>query len=85
MKVRFEPNPATVAEFRRIGMETRVLSEEEFERADTDGGEIAAGDAANVWYEVVLRASPHRYLPRQTYGEASAQGRQGAEWAMVTM
>ena len=85
VKVRFEPNPATVAEFRRIGMETRVLSEEEFERADTDGGEIAAGDAASVWYEVVLRASPHRYLPRQTYGEAAAKGREGAEWATVTV
>ena len=85
VKVRFEPNPATVAEFRRIGMETRVLSEEEFERADTDGGEIAAGNAASVWYEVVLRASPHRYLPRQTYGDVAAKGREGSEWATVTV
>ena len=68
VKIRFEPNPARVAEYRRIGLETREITEAEFMDEATDGGELAAGDAASVWYEVVPHDSEWRYLPGQTYG-----------------
>ena len=68
VKIRFEPNPARVAEFRRIGLETREITEAEFMDEATDGGELAAGDAASVWYELVPHDSDWRYLPGQTYG-----------------
>ena len=63
VKVRFEPNPARVAEYRRIGLETREITEDEFMDEATDGGELAAGDAASVWYELVPHDSSWRYLP----------------------
>ena len=86
-KIRFEPNPAVLAEFRRIGLDTRELTEEAFGAPDTDGGELAAGNAASVWYEVVERASPHRYLPEQRYGPARAATGEAErnEWATVTV
>ena len=73
VKIRFEPNPARVAEYRRIGLETREITEAEFMDAATDGGELAAGDAASVWYELVPHDSDWRYLPGQTYGAQGAQ------------
>ena len=86
-KIRFEPNPAVLAEFRRIGLDTRELTEEAFGAPDTDGGELAAGNAASVWYEVVERASPHRYLPEQRYRPARAVTGESErnEWATVTV
>ena len=81
VKIRFEPNPARVAEFRRIGLETREITEAEFMDETTDGGELAAGDAASVWYELVPHDSDWRYLPGQTYGarrvDAQADGELG--------
>ena len=86
-KSRFEPNPAVLAEYRRVGIETREFTEKAFEAADTDGGELAAGNAASVWHEVVERASPHRYLPEQRYGKARAATGEAErnEWATVTV
>ena len=72
MKIRFEPNPARIAEYRRIGLETREITEAEFMDEATDGGELAAGDAASVWYELVPHDSDWRYLPGQTYGAQRA-------------
>ena len=70
VKVRFEPNPAVVAEMRRLGLETRVLDAQEFMDSETDGGELAAGDAASVWYELTPRSSAHRYLSESRYAQA---------------
>ena len=85
VKIRFEPNPARVAEFRRIGLETREITEAEFMDEATDGGELAAGDAASVWYELVPHASPWRYLPGQTYGARSTDPTAAEELGTVSV
>ena len=85
VKIRFEPNPARVAEYRRIGLETREITEEEFMDEATDGGELAAGDAASVWYELVVHDSAWRYLPGQTYGAPSVDPRATDELGTVSV
>ena len=85
VKIRFEPNPARVAEYRRIGLETREITEVEFMDEATDGGELAAGDAASVWYELVPHASPWRYLPGQTYGAKSTDPAAAGELGTVSV
>ena len=60
--------------YRRIRLETRAVAEAEFMAEATDDGELAAGDAASVWYERVSHDSEWRYLFGQTYGARSGQG-----------
>ena len=85
VKIRFEPNPARIAEYRRIGLETREITEAEFMDEATDGGELAAGDAASVWYELVPHDSPWRYLPGQTYQARSVDPTAAEELGTVSV
>ena len=85
VKVRFEPNPAQVAEYRRIGLETRTTTEAEFADPATDGGELAAAASASVWYELVARESTFRYLPEQTYAGETPQVGDATELATVEL
>ena len=43
MKIQVEFNPATVAEYRLIGYETRMLNREDFNNDKVDAGEIGVG------------------------------------------
>ncbi len=58
VKIQVEFNPATVAEYRLIGYETRALRREDFNNDRVDAGEIGAGHAVTAIYEVTPVGSP---------------------------
>lgn len=58
VKIQVEFNPATVAEYRLIGYETRALKREDFNNDAVDAGEIGAGHAVTAIYEVTPVGSP---------------------------
>ncbi len=69
VKLQVEWNPATVAEYRLIGYETRALRREDFGNDRIDAGEIGAGLQVTALYEVTppgspaLKNDPLRYAP----------------------
>lgn len=52
VKIQVEFNPATVAEYRLIGYETRSLRREDFNNDAVDAGELGAGHSVTAIYEV---------------------------------
>ena len=58
VKLQVEWNPATVAEYRLIGYETRALRREDFNNDAVDAGEIGAGHQVTALYEVTAPGSP---------------------------
>ncbi len=53
VKFQLEFNPATVAEYRLIGYENRLLNEEDFDDDKKDAGEMGAGHTVTALYEIV--------------------------------
>lgn len=53
VKIQVEFNPATVAGYRLIGYENRVLAKEDFNDDTKDAGEIGAGHSVTALYEIV--------------------------------
>ena len=58
VKIQVEFNPATVAEYRLIGYETRALKREDFNNDKVDAGEIGAGHSVTAIYEMTPVGSP---------------------------
>jgi Ca-activated chloride channel family protein len=54
VKIQVEFNPATVAEYRLIGYENRLLNREDFNNDKIDAGEIGAGHSVTALYEIAL-------------------------------
>jgi len=52
VKIQVEFNPNTVAEYRLIGYETRVLKREDFNNDTVDAGDIGAGHTVTAIYEI---------------------------------
>jgi len=52
VKIQVEFNPATVAEYRLIGYETRALAREDFNNDKVDSGDIGAGHTVTALYEI---------------------------------
>lgn len=52
VKIQVEFNPATVAEYRLLGYETRALKREDFNNDKVDAGEIGAGHTVTALYEI---------------------------------
>jgi len=52
VKIQVEFNPATVAEYRLIGYETRALRTQDFNNDKVDAGEINAGHSVTAIYEM---------------------------------
>jgi Ca-activated chloride channel family protein len=53
VKIQVEFNPATVAEYRLIGYETRLLNHDDFNNDKVDAGEVGSGQAVTALYEIV--------------------------------
>lgn len=70
VKIQVEWNPATVAEYRLIGYETRALAREDFSNDRVDAGEIGAGTAVTAIYEITAPDSPARATDDLRYGTA---------------
>lgn len=60
VKIQVEFNPATVAEYRLIGYETRALKREDFKDDKVDAGEIGSGAAVTALYEIIPVGSSAR-------------------------
>jgi Ca-activated chloride channel family protein len=54
VKLQVEFDPTTVAEYRLIGYENRVLDNEDFDNDTVDAGDIGPGKRVTAFYEVVL-------------------------------
>ena len=73
VKIQVEWNPATVAEYRLIGYETRALNREDFNNDRVDAGEIGAGTSVTAIYEITPAGSPAQLSdPLRYQAEAAA-------------
>jgi len=52
VKIQVEFNPATIAEYRLVGYETRALNREDFNNDKVDAGDIGAGHTVTAIYEI---------------------------------
>ena len=77
VKIQVEWNPATVAEYRLIGYETRSLRREDFNNDKVDAGEIGAGTQVTAIYEVTAPGSDALLNDPLRYGAAPAEGTAG--------
>ena len=71
VKIQVEFNPATVAEYRLIGYETRALRREDFNNDKIDAGEIGAGHTVTALYEITFVGSPATKNTELRYGKAT--------------
>jgi Ca-activated chloride channel family protein len=53
VKIQVEFNPATVAEYRLIGYETRALNRDDFDNDKVDAGDVGSGQTVTALYEIV--------------------------------
>ena len=65
VKIQVEFNPATVAEYRLIGYETRALKREDFNNDKVDAGDIGAGHSVTAIYEIVPAGADGWIRPRR--------------------
>ncbi|KAF0113525.1 MAG: magnesium-chelatase subunit [Rhodobacteraceae bacterium] len=77
VKIQVEWNPATVAEYRLIGYETRALRREDFNNDAVDAGEIGAGTQVTAIYEVTAPGSDALLNDPLRYGTAPAENAAG--------
>jgi Ca-activated chloride channel family protein len=88
VKIQVEFNPATVAEYRLIGYETRLLNRDDFANDKVDAGDVGSGQTVTALYEIVPVGGP-RLTDDLRYGEASraagnaAPGGPATEYAFV--
>ena len=70
VKIQVEFNPATVAEYRLIGYETRLLHRDDFGNDKVDAGDVGSGQTVTALYEIVPVGGP-RVVGDLRYSEAS--------------
>lgn len=58
VKIQVEFNPATVAEYRLVGYETRMLKREDFDNDKVDAGDVGSGQTVTAIYEIVPVGGP---------------------------
>jgi Ca-activated chloride channel family protein len=82
VKIQVEFNPRTVAEYRLIGYETRMLKREDFDNDKVDAGDVGSGQTVTALYEVVPVGGPRangdlRYAPPAPVAAAGLSGELG--------
>lgn len=83
VKIQVEFNPATVAEYRLVGYETRMLKREDFDNDKVDAGEVGSGQSVTALYEIVPVGGP-RALGELRYGtDAPARRQASGEYGFV--
>lgn len=76
VKIQVEFNPATVAEYRLIGYETRALNREDFNNDKVDAGEIGSGHKVTAIYEITPANAENKLLePSRYQSQAAANGK----------
>ena len=59
VKIQVEFNPNTVAAYRLIGYENRLLNDQDFNDDTKDAGELGAGHTVTAFYEIVPKDAVH--------------------------
>jgi Ca-activated chloride channel family protein len=85
VKIQVEWNPATVAEYRLIGYETRSLRREDFNNDRVDAGEIGAGTQVTAIYEVTAPGSDALLNDPLRYGQAPATEAEAGELGFLRL
>ncbi|WLB16316.1 YfbK domain-containing protein [Bradyrhizobium japonicum] len=67
VKIQVEFNPATVAEYRLIGYETRLLNRDDFSNDKVDAGDVGSGQTVTALYDIVPVGGP-RVVDDLRYG-----------------
>mgnify|MGYP003393063084 CR=1 FL=1 len=71
VKIQVEFNPDTVAEYRLIGYETRLLNREDFNNDKIDAGDIGSGHAVTAVYEITPVGSKARLIDESRYQKSA--------------
>lgn len=53
VKIQVEFNPSTIAEYRLVGYETRLLTRDDFNNDKVDAGDVGSGQSVTALYEIV--------------------------------
>ncbi|HET9864721.1 MAG TPA: von Willebrand factor type A domain-containing protein [Steroidobacteraceae bacterium] len=89
VKLQVEFNPATVAEYRLVGYETRALRREDFNNDAVDAGDIGAGHTVTAIYEITPVSSGATMIDPLRYGSDESAVRRGrprgssGEWGFL--
>lgn len=84
VKIQVEFNPATVAEYRLIGYETRALNREDFNNDRVDAGDVGAGHSVTAIYEITpVGASGQLIDDRRYAGESAAPRGRTSEYGFL--
>jgi Ca-activated chloride channel family protein len=75
VKIQVEFNPATVAEYRLVGYETRMLAREDFANDKVDAGDVGSGQSVTALYEIVPVGGPRAIGDRRYVAPAPAPSR----------
>lgn len=76
VKIQVEFNPATVAEYRLIGYETRMLQRDDFDNDKVDAGDVGSGQSVTALYEIVPVGGP-RVIGGRRYAAPAPAARSG--------
>ncbi|QNQ11802.1 VWA domain-containing protein [Sphingomonas alpina] len=82
VKIQVEFNPATVAEYRLIGYETRMLNRDDFDNDKVDAGDVGSGQTVTAIYEVVPVGGP-RAIGDLRYSKPEPAAMGGSEYGFV--
>jgi Ca-activated chloride channel family protein len=85
VKIQVEFNPATVAEYRLVGYETRMLQREDFDNDKVDAGDVGSGQTVTALYEIVPVGGPRAIGDRRYAAPAPAvrAAASGGEYGFV--
>ncbi|WP_428680628.1 vWA domain-containing protein [Sphingopyxis sp.] len=89
VKIQVEFNPATVAEYRLVGYETRMLNRDDFDNDKVDAGDVGSGQTVTAIYEIVPVGGPRmmndlRYSPEVVRGSPRNPNAEGtSEYGFV--
>jgi Ca-activated chloride channel family protein len=67
VKIQVEFNPATVAEYRLVGYETRALNREDFNNDKVDAGDVGSGSTVTAIYEIAPVGSNATLMDERRY------------------
>lgn len=67
VKLQVEFNPATVAEYRLVGYETRALEREDFNNDKVDAGDVGSGHTVTAIYEITPVGSSAKLIEERRY------------------
>jgi len=76
VKLQVEFNPATVAEYRLVGYETRALKREDFNNDAVDAGDVGSGHTVTAIYEITPVGSATRSVDPSRYAKDAKDSRE---------